>query len=227
MLACLVYFNIYDHLETNSFCNIAQKRIECGNIFLKSNMHKRVTWFTCTLFYCIVLWVLLIYFSQRCCRSPSDSTWCWWQSSVSPSHSLTWTCTSGNDRLFQINHKTLRVYKCHWNQQTVVTVWMIRWASSLTWASAELGSSTRVFVRWAGYAGDLTGPSCFLWDAVQAVQGPALNTPDNIWFHTLTCAQELTEHLHKPCMYSRKALLTLEAVVWSFFCSHVDISCLL
>lgn len=37
--------------------------------------------------------------SQRCCRNPSDSTWCWCKRSVSPSHSLTWTCTFGNDRM--------------------------------------------------------------------------------------------------------------------------------
>lgn len=70
--------------------------------------------------------------------------------------------------------------------KTAIFLLLSEWTSSLTWTSAKLGSSTCVFLRWAGYCGDLTGPSCFSWGAVVAVQGRALNTQDPklIYVHT-------------------------------------------
>lgn len=138
-----------------------------------------------------LIWQLQI--SQRYCRSPSGSTWCWCRRSVSASHSLTWTCTFGNDRLFQakpekkkkFNQFNLHLYYMHF-LKTANFLLLSEWTSSLTWTSAKLGSSTCVFLRWAGYCGDLTGPSCFSWGAVVAVQGRALNTQDPklIYVHT-------------------------------------------
>lgn len=61
---------------------------------------------------------------------------------------------------------------------------------TLTWTSAKLGGGTRVFLRWTGYSGDLTGPSCFNWGAEMAVQGHALNTHGPIFEITL-CACSL------------------------------------
>lgn len=61
---------------------------------------------------------------------------------------------------------------------------------TLTWTSAKLGGGTRVFLRWTGYSGDLTGPSCFNWGAEMAVQGRALNTHGPIFEITL-CACSL------------------------------------
>lgn len=53
---------------------------------------------------------------------------------------------------------------------------------ALTWISEEPGSRTRVFPRWAGDLGDLTGSACFSWDTMITVQGPALkHTQANLW----------------------------------------------
>lgn len=149
----------------------------------------------CNLFYWKLLWIRLRYeymaqISQRCCRSPSGSTWCWCRRSVSASHSLTWTCTFGNDHLFQtkpdfffnhlldyINNSALRK-----NRPFLL---LSEWTSTLTWTSEKLGGGTRVFLRWAGHRGDLTGPSCFHWGAEMAVQGRALNTHGSIFQITL------------------------------------------
>lgn len=96
------------------------------------------------------------------------------------------------------------------------------WTSSLTWTSAKLGGSTCVFLRWAGYCSDLTGPSCFSWGAVMAVQGRALNTQGPKFEFTLPflCIHTLTT---QPCMY--KSLFELFVLaVWTCFCySPVDI----
>lgn len=107
--------------------------------------------------------------------------------------------------------------------KTAIFLLLSEWTSSLTWTSAKLGGGTCVFLRWAGYCGDLTGPSCFSWVAVMAVQGRALNTQGPKFEFTLPflCIHTLTTHTHN--LVCIKAFLNSLCLELCFCHSPVDI----
>lgn len=142
-----------------------------------------------------------------------------------------WKCPSVANKIADLMVVKICIYKmCHHvkmkrlrgqyqiksRQNITYIFYFIR--KALTWTSEEPGSRTRVFPRWAGDLGDLTGSACFSRDAVITVQGPALkHTQANLWAFVFTL------YFNKLC--SLRYTWTFITVLVSRVLIHMDSMC--
>lgn len=117
-----------------------------------------------------------------------------------------------------------------------LTVWHGHALLEMTiWTSEKLGGGTRVFLRWAGHRGDLTGPSCFHWGAEMAVQGRAAcydqhenNSQYEELHHSLYCSGLSKTDPLSVCMStvrttSPSSLRSLQHLCGGFFLSEIQV----